>query len=127
MNSNDHAEAMLSLLFKQARAQFGNAVKGFWFYDADPCPGCGFPIDAIEYQGERALSLNAFIYRPRGVSIGYFLCRLCALRIFEAAEKNPGVQTPLHAVIEQNLIKAYQRYMARQTHEPPRSHPSSPQ
>jgi hypothetical protein len=28
------------------------------------------------------------------------------------AQKNPYVQTPLHAVIEQNLIKAYQRYLA---------------
>ena len=112
MTTNDHAEATLSLLFKQARAQFGNAVKSFWFYDADPCPSCGFPIDAIEYQGERALSLNAFIYRPRGVLIGYLLCGCCAQRIFEAAEKNPGVQTSLHSVIEQNLTRAYQRYLA---------------
>jgi hypothetical protein len=46
--------------------------------------------------------------------IGYFLCSLCAQQIFEAAERNPGVQIPLHGVIERNLIAAYQRYLASQ-------------
>jgi hypothetical protein len=114
MNAKDHADAMLAQLFTQTKAQFGNAVKGFWFYDGDPCPACGFPIDTLKYKGEDTLSLNAFIYRPRGVLIGYLLCGLCAQQILQAAQRNPGVQTPLHAVIEQNLIKAYQRYLASQ-------------
>jgi len=112
MNEEEQAEAMMAQLFAQARRQFGKAVKSYWMYDGDPCPGCGFPVDVMEYKGQDALSLNAFIYRPRGVLIGYLLCGCCAQRIFQAAEKNPGVQTPLHSVIEQNLTKAYQRYLA---------------
>ena len=46
--------------------------------------------------------------------IGYFLCNLCAQQIFKAAERNPGVQIPLHDVIERNLITAYHRYLASQ-------------
>ena len=114
MNTKDQPDAMLALLFRQAKAQFGDAVKGFWFYDGDPCPGCGFSVDTMKYKGKEALSLNAFIYRPRGVLIGYVLCGLCAQQIFQAAERNPGVQIPLHAVIERNLTRAYQRYLASQ-------------
>jgi hypothetical protein len=114
MNAKDHADAMLAQLFARAKAQFGSAVKSYWFYDGDSCPGCGFSVDAMKYKGKDALSLNAFIYRPRGVLIGYFLCGLCAQQIFQAAEKNPYVQTPLHAVIEQNLIRAYRRHLASQ-------------
>ena len=114
MNATDQAEAMLAELFTRSKAQFGSAVKGFWFYDGDPCPGCGFQVDAMKVKGEEVLSLNAFIYRPRGMLIGYGLCGRCAQQIFQAAERKPGVQTPLHAVIEQNLIKAYQRYLASQ-------------
>jgi hypothetical protein len=112
MKEEDQAEALLAQIFAQARRQFGGAVKRHWMYDGDPCPGCGFPVDVIEYKGENALSLNAFIFRPRGVLIGYLLCGRCAQRIFQAAEKNPGIQTSLHSVIEQNLIGAYQRYLA---------------
>jgi hypothetical protein len=112
MDTQELVEELLTELFTRAKAQFGSAVKSYWFYDGDPCPGCGFPVDAMKYKGQDALSLNAFIYRPRGVLIGYLLCGLCAQQIFEMAQKNPYVQTPLHAVIEQNLIKAYQRYLA---------------
>ncbi len=114
MNATDHAEAMLAELFTRSKAQFGDAVKGFWFYDGDPCPGCGFPVDAMKVKGGDAVSLNAFIYRPRGMLIGYVLCSRCAQQIFQAAERNPRVETSLHAAIEQNLIKAYQRYLASQ-------------
>ncbi len=105
---------MFAEFFARTRAQFGDAIKGFWFYDGDACPGCGFPVEEMTYKGQRALSLNAFIYRPRGILIGYLLCGQCAKQIFQAVERNPGVQTPLHAVIEQNLITAYQRYLAAQ-------------
>jgi len=102
----------MARLLAQARRQFGSAVKHYWMYDGDPCPGCGFPVDIMQYKGKDALSLNTFIYRPRGVLIGYPLCGRCAQQIFQAAEKNPGVQTALHAVIENNLIAAYQRHLA---------------
>ncbi len=111
-DAEEYADAALAQLFARATAQFGNAVKSYWVYDGDPCPGCGFPVEVMHYKGKDALSLNAFIYRPRGVLIGYILCGHCAQQIFDAAERNPGVQTPLHAVIEQNLIKAYQRRLA---------------
>ena len=114
MNDKDYADAAMAGVLAQARKQFGNAIKGFWFYDDDPCPGCGFPIDVIQHKGQDALSLNTFIYRPRGMLIGYFLCNLCAQQIFKAAERNPGVQIPLHGVIERNLITAYHRYLASQ-------------
>ena len=114
--SQDASEAvleMLSLIFTQAKAQFGDAVKSFWFYDGDLCPACAQrPIEVMTYQGQEALSLNAFIYRERGVLIGYLLCGSCATTIHQSAQKNPYTQTPLHAGIERNLIKAYQRYMS---------------
>jgi hypothetical protein len=112
MNERDYADAAMAGLLAQAKKQFGDAIKGFWFYNGDPCPGCGFPIDVTHYKGENALSLNTFIYRPRGMLIGYFLCGLCAQQIFKAAEHNPSVQIPLYSVIERNLITAYQRYLA---------------
>lgn len=112
MDAKDYADAMLAQTLALSKKQFGNVVKGFWFYDGDPCPGCGFPIDVLQYKGQDALSLNTFIYRPAGMLIGYFLCSLCAQQIFQAAERNPGVQIPLHGVIERNLIAAYQRHLA---------------
>jgi hypothetical protein len=58
-------------MFAQAKAQFGNAVKSFWFYEGDLCPGCLMrPISVIKMKGEKAVAINAFIYRPRGVLIG---------------------------------------------------------
>ena len=107
------ADQMLDILFRQAKAQFGDAIKSFWFYDGDFCPGClARPIDKIKFKGKDALAINAFIYRPRGVLIGYLLCETCANFIFKEAEKNPYKQTPLHADIEQNLTAAYHKYLA---------------
>jgi hypothetical protein len=107
----DEANAMLAQLFLQAKAQFGNAIKGFWFYEPDPCPGCGRAIDAAKFQGQDALSLNAYIYRERGVLIGYFLCGRCAQKVFQASKATPGQQSPLHAKIEANLVKAYLQHL----------------
>jgi hypothetical protein len=99
-------------LFTQAKAQFGEAVKSLWFYDGDLCPGClAHPAGAIKFRGNDALALNAFIYRQRGVLIGYFLCESCTKYIFEEAQKNPYQQTPKHADIEQNLIFAYHDHL----------------
>ncbi len=115
MDLEAYANAMLAQMLRLSKKQFGDAVKGFWFYDREPCPGCGFPIDTLQYKGRDALSLNTFIYRPRGILIGYFLCSLCARQIFEAVERNPDIQTtPLHDVIEHNLITAYHRFLASQ-------------
>lgn len=112
-NEKIYAHEALKKLFKQAKAQFGNDAKGFWFYEDELCPGClQVPIDAMKFKGEDALSLNAFIYRERGILVGYFLCGLCATYIFEQAERRPGVQTPLHKKIEQNLIAAYHKHLS---------------
>ena len=112
-DSNAEADRLLNLLFTQAKAQFGDAVKSHWFYPDEFCPGCLMrPIGVIKMKGENALSMNAFIYRSRGVLIGYFLCEVCANAIFNEVEKNPKIQTtPLHADIEMNLIAAYQKYL----------------
>jgi len=107
------ADELLSVMFRQAKAQFGDAIKSFWFYDGDLCPGCmARPIGAVKIKGKDALAINAFIYRPRGVLIGYFLCETCAKFIFKEAERNPYKQTPLHAGIEQNLKDAYHKYLS---------------
>ncbi|MEO5886784.1 MAG: hypothetical protein ABIQ77_03895 [Anaerolineales bacterium] len=107
------ADKLLNTLFTQAKAQFGNAVKSFWFYDENLCPACmARPIGVVKFKGKDALAINAFIYRERGVLIGYFLCETCAKFIFKEAQKNPYKQTPLHADIEQNLIKAYIKHLA---------------
>ncbi len=63
-------------------------------------------------KGENAVAINAFIYRPRGVLIGFFLGETCANFIFKEAEKNPYKQTPLRADIEQNLTAAYHKHLA---------------
>ena len=104
---------ILGKLFAQAKAQFGNAVKSFWFYEGDLCPACmARPIRAIKFKGKDALAINAFIYRERGVLIGYFLCETCAKFIFKEAEKNPYKQTPLHTDIEKNLTAAYHKHLS---------------
>lgn len=106
------ANAALAELFARAKAQFGGAAKSFWFYDGDACPGCQGEIDALNLEGQRGISLNGFIYRERGVLIGYVLCSRCAGHIFMAGRQRSGRQTPLHPIIEQNLIAAYKRHMA---------------
>ena len=35
MNEKDCTDAAMAGLLAQARKQFGNAIKGFWFYDGD--------------------------------------------------------------------------------------------
>ena len=107
------ADEILKKLFMQAKAQFGDAIKSFWFYDGDLCPACiQRPIGMVKYKGKDALAINAFIYRERGVLIGYFLCETCAKYIFKEAQKNPYHQTPIHADIERNLIAAYHKHLA---------------
>lgn len=112
-NIKAEADKLLGLMLAQGKAQFGDAVKSFWFYDGDFCPGClARPIGVIKMKGENAMSINGFIYRARGVLIGYFLCEVCAKFIFKEAQKNPYKQTPLHTDIEQNLKDAYHKHLA---------------
>ena len=111
--NSDATEGIMNTLFTQAKTQFGNAIKSFWFYDGDLCPSClHHEIGTVKFKGQDAMSINAFIYRQRGVLIGYFLCETCALHIFEEAEKKPYQQTPMHSMIEQNLIAAYHHHLA---------------
>ena len=109
--NNEHTIDILSQMYQQAKAQFGNALKAYWFNDSDVCPGCGREIDNVNIKGEEAISLNAFIYRQRGVLIGYFLCSRCVEKVFRYAQQNPHQQTPLHTTIEANLIQAYKKHI----------------
>jgi hypothetical protein len=105
------AEAAVAKMFKMAKSQFGDAVKSHWLYDSDACPGCGREIDAVKWQGEDAISLNAFIHRKPGVLIGYMLCGHCGEQVMRAGQSPFKRQTPLHTKIEQTLIQAYERYI----------------
>ena len=106
-----YIDDVLKQFYQQARAQFGDAIKAYWFNQEDACPGCGGEVDALKFKGKDTLSLNAFIYRERGVLIGYFLCGNCAEKIMQGAKKNPYKQTKLHEEIEKNLVASYQRYL----------------
>ncbi|MEW5828750.1 MAG: hypothetical protein AB1846_07655 [Chloroflexota bacterium] len=113
-NSNA-AEDVLKLMYAQGKAQFGNAMKGFWLHDGDLCPAClQNTIGMVNFKGKEALSINGFIYRERGILIGYFLCEICTLFIHEQAQKHPYQETPLHKKIETNLKEAYHRYLSSQ-------------
>jgi hypothetical protein len=106
--SKNAADEMLGKLYAQAKTQFGDAIRSYWFYNGDLCPACSQrSVGVIKFNDKNALSVNAFIYRERGVLIGYLLCETCAVRIFQDAQKNPYTQTPLHAAIERNLRFAY--------------------
>ena len=91
------------------KAQFGNAVKAYWFYDGDFCPCClSRPIDEMMFEGKKALSINAFMYREKGVLIAYLLCGKCAETLMAQSPKEP---TPMHKTIEENLISGYLSYL----------------
>jgi hypothetical protein len=108
----DPYEEALAQMLAIAQARWGRWIRSYWFYDQDHCPGCEGRIDAMRIRGRQALSLNTFIYRRRGVLIGYFLCSRCAGAVFMAARKRPDTQTALHMAIEERLIQAYERHIA---------------
>ncbi len=112
METQKYVDNMLAEMLRIAKVRFGSTIKGFWFYAGNGCPGCQDAISTAKYKGEEALSLNAFIYRKTGILIGYCLCKRCARQIFQAAQQNPMVETPLHGKIEENLIAAYQRHIS---------------
>ena len=113
-NTKTEADKILGFMLAQGKGQFGDAVKSFWFYDDKFCPACmARPLGTINFKGENAMSINGFIYRARGVLIGYFLCEACAKFIFNETEKNPHIKsTPLHTDIEMNLIAAYHKHLS---------------
>jgi hypothetical protein len=113
--NSSQVEELMSAFFAQAKAQFGSAVKTYWFYGGDLCPGCSCQTDGVvKFKGKDAVSLNAYIYRERGVLIGYLLCKTCAKTIHTAAQKNPYRQIPLHTQIEQFLTAAYLHHIRKQ-------------
>ncbi len=104
---------LLAALFADVKARFGDAIKSFWLYDGDLCPGCLMrSTGRLKFHGQEVLAINAFVYRPRGVLIGYYLCEICTDFIFQEAAQHPYQQTPLHGEIERNLAAGYRRYLA---------------
>ena len=103
------AEDILNVM----KARFGNAVRAYWFYDGDLCPCClSHPVGEMVYNNQKALSVNAFMYRERGVLIAYLLCGQCAQEIMVQSQGNP---TSMHKAIEDNLVSAYLRYLGSLT------------
>ncbi len=108
--SEAFAAQIIELMMAYGQTHFGDAVKAYWVYTDDLCPGCRKrQIDATKYKGKEGLAINSFIYRERGVLIGYLLCGQCAKGIYEAT---PRSDDDLHRNIERNLIAAYHRYLA---------------
>lgn len=112
----EQSKNLADTYLQMMKAQFGDAVKSFWFYEGDRCPCCGKlnPIEEMT-ERERTVSLNGFMYRARGVLIGYILCMNCANDVMAACQEKTAQltgTTSLHQKIEQNLILAYQRYMS---------------
>lgn len=113
----EQSDDFVATYLKMMQAQFGDAVKAFWFYQGDRCPCCGElnPISELSNRGEPSVSLNGFMYRARGVLIGYVLCMACALAVMEKCQEKEAQltgTTSLHHNIEQNLIRAYHRHLA---------------
>jgi hypothetical protein len=103
----DFADSVLDMM----RAQFGDAMKGYWFYEDPLCPCCRVqPIDLITYQGQKALSINGYMYRAKGILIAYALCSTCAGQVIKMRPGTP--KSPQHAAIEETLATAYDRYLA---------------
>ena len=111
MITDEDAEELLAQLFLQTRTQFGDTAKSFWFYGGDSCPGCRRKVDVLKVQGKNSISLNGFMYRKRGVLIGYVLCSRCAEAIFQDAKRNPAHETVRHMAIELSLINGYNKHM----------------
>lgn len=104
--------ATMAKMFVMGQMQFGDAVRGCWFHHAAPCPACGRDVDPVNLgDGKQGVSLNTYIFRERGMLIGYLLCNRCARRIHNAAERNPGKQIAIHDKIEATLKQAYLNHM----------------
>lgn len=113
MNTEEVINNTMIKMFAQLHAQVGDALKGYWFYESERCPGCGRKAGPMRYQGQDALSINAYIYRRRGILIGYLLCGRCANEVHQSAKKRPGVQIARHDHIEDTLNDAYEAHLRR--------------
>ena len=112
----DESENFIDTCLAMMKAQFGDAARSFWFYDGDRCPCCNKcnPLGEMTEQ-DRRVSFNGFMYRAKGVLIGYVLCMDCAQKVMAACQEKTAQlagTTPLHQTIERNLTFAYHRYMS---------------
>lgn len=110
----DKARASARFIFENVmQALFANQVKGFWFYDSDLCPGClqSLEKDAMDFTEDDTISLVSYVYRERGVLIGYILCRSCMTRLGEQKRLHPEEEAPLQKTILENLIAAYHKHL----------------
>ena len=111
MGSPNPIEAAMEKMLALCQAQYGDAIKTYWFYSESVCPCCGKRQTVVfKHENENAVSLNAFMYRERGVLIGYVLCGFCISELLKTSQKR---QMIMHENIEKNLIAAYQKYMSR--------------
>lgn len=97
-------------MLEMCQAQYGQAIKTYWFYTEEICPYCSKRQTAIlKHKNQDAISLNAFMYRERGVLIGYTLCGFCVSEMLRTSKKR---QVLMHENIEKNLIAAYQKHLS---------------
>lgn len=105
-DEEDYAGSILNIM----KSHFGDSVKSYWVYPGELCPCClTRPIDLFTFKSQPSLSINGFMYRDKGVLIGYLLCGECAQVIMAKAKFGP---TALHTAIEENLKNAYRRHLA---------------
>ncbi len=102
-DEKDYADELLAQLAAFGEARFGNAIKEYWFYGGELCPACvKRSAGALRHKGHNAVSLNCYMYRDRGVLIGYLLCGPCARKVLRRSSEGE-----IHKRIERNLIAAY--------------------
>lgn len=110
METPDSLTAAMGKIISHFQAQYGEAVKAYWFYAEDTCPCCAKrEIGLLKVKHEYAVSLNAFLYNEMSVLIGYSLCRICVMDLFKASKKRQAI---MHQRIEKHLVEAYHRYLA---------------
>ncbi|MBI4787086.1 MAG: hypothetical protein HY782_08580 [Chloroflexi bacterium] len=110
MDTHDPFAPALAKMLALCQAQYGDAIKTYWFHNAELCPCCGKRrVAPFKYKHKDALSLNAFIYRAKGVLIGYTLCGICAADVLNPSNKR---QAMMHDRIEKNLVEAYHKHMS---------------
>jgi hypothetical protein len=110
MDTLDPFAAAIDKMFALCKAQYGESIKAYWFYEQDLCPCCAKrPVGIFKFKHEDAISLNAFMYREMGVLIGYALCGACVADLRRTSMKR---QVMMHERIEKHLIEAYQKHVA---------------
>ena len=113
MDIKEMEDVFVAGVYSHARKRLGNAVGSYWIHESQSCPGCRRPIENGKEGDTQRVSFNTFLYRECGVLIGYRLCCMrCASRIMRTGQRQPGVRTPWHGRIEQNLIRAYRKHVS---------------